>query len=74
MGSRTAQEFSAEDKLLFRIMVGRAAGLIVQTQSVARERQALARVRAQEVRTRRLQEVTAALSQAHSLEQVAHDA
>lgn len=71
MGSRTAQEFSNEDKLLFRVMVGRAAGLIVQAQLVAREREALARVREQEARTRRLQEVTAALSESHSLEQVA---
>jgi PAS domain S-box-containing protein len=71
MGSRTAPEFSDESKLLFRVMVGRATGLIVQAQLALREREALARVRAQEARTRRLQEVTAALSGAHSLEQVA---
>ncbi|WP_375767355.1 PAS domain-containing protein [Archangium gephyra] len=40
MGSRTAFEFSNEDKLLFRAMVGRATGLIVQAQLVARERAA----------------------------------
>jgi PAS domain S-box-containing protein len=71
MGSRTAHEFSNEDKLLFRVMLGRIAGLIVQAQLVVSERKALARVREQEARTRRLQEVTAALSCAHSPEQVA---
>jgi PAS domain S-box-containing protein len=71
MGSRTALEFSNEDKLLFRVMVGRAASLIVQAQLVAREREALARVRAQEARTARLQEVTAALSQALTVKDVA---
>ncbi|WP_309896973.1 PAS domain-containing protein [Archangium sp.] len=40
MGSRTAYEFSQEDKLLFRAMVSRATGLIVQAQLVARERAA----------------------------------
>jgi PAS domain S-box-containing protein len=40
MGSRTAYEFSKEDKLLFRAMVSRATGLIVQAQLVARERAA----------------------------------
>jgi PAS domain S-box-containing protein len=40
MGSRTAFEFSSEDKLLFRAMVTRATGLIVQAQLVARERAA----------------------------------
>ncbi|HYO64496.1 MAG TPA: GAF domain-containing protein [Archangium sp.] len=64
MGSRTTHEFSHEDKLLFRVMVGRAASLIVQAQLVAREREALERVRAQEERAVRLQSVTAALSQA----------
>jgi signal transduction histidine kinase len=78
MGSRTAFEFSNEDKLLFRAMVSRATGLIVQAQLAARERQAreeseraLERVRLQETRTARLQEVTAALSQALTVEQVA---
>jgi PAS domain S-box-containing protein len=71
MGSRTALEFSNEDKLLFRVMVGRAANLIVQAQLVAREREALARLRAQEHRTARLQEVTAALSQALTRKDVA---
>jgi PAS domain S-box-containing protein len=40
MGSRTAYEFSKEDKLLFRAMVSRTTGLIVQAQLVARERAA----------------------------------
>jgi PAS domain S-box-containing protein len=40
MGSRTAFEFSNEDKLLFRVMVSRATGLIVQAQLVMRERRA----------------------------------
>jgi PAS domain S-box-containing protein len=40
MGSRTAFEFSNEDKLLFRAMVSRATGLIIQTQLSARERAA----------------------------------
>ncbi len=40
MGSRTALEFSNEDKLLFRVMVSRATGLIVQAQLVLRERRA----------------------------------
>ncbi|AKJ00920.1 sensory box histidine kinase [Archangium gephyra] len=71
MGSRTAHEFSNEDKLLFRVMVGRAASLIVQAQLVAREREALARVRAQEERAVRLQSVTAALSQALTTTDVA---
>jgi signal transduction histidine kinase len=71
MGSRTAVEFSNEDKLLFRVMVGRAANLIVQAQLVAREREALARIRAQEARAARLQEVTAALSQALTVTDVA---
>ncbi|MFL5351046.1 GAF domain-containing protein [Archangium sp.] len=79
MGSRTAFEFSSEDKLLFRSMVGRATALILQAQSAARERQAreqaeraLALLREQESRTGRLQEVTAALSQALTTAQVAH--
>jgi PAS domain S-box-containing protein len=38
MGSRTAHEFSSEDKLLFRAMVSRATALIVQAQLAARER------------------------------------
>ena len=38
MGSRTAFEFSNEDKLLFRAMVSRATGLIVQAQLAAREK------------------------------------
>jgi PAS domain S-box-containing protein len=71
MVSRTAREFSNEDKLLFRVMVGRAANLIVQAQLVGREREALARVRAQEERTMRLQAVTAALSQALTTADVA---
>ncbi|OJT20622.1 hypothetical protein BO221_32075 [Archangium sp. Cb G35] len=71
MGSRTAHEFSNEDKLLFRVMVGRAASLIVQAQLVAREREALARVRVQEERAVRLQSVTAALSQALTTTDVA---
>jgi PAS domain S-box-containing protein len=71
MGSRTAHEFSNEDKLLFRVMVGRASSLIVQAQLVAREREALARVRAQEERAVRLQSVTAALSQALTMTDVA---
>ncbi len=78
MGSRTAFEFSNEDKLLFRAMVSRATGLIIQAQLAARERQAreeseraLERVLLQETRTARLQEVTAALSQALTVEQVA---
>ncbi|HEX8823072.1 MAG TPA: PAS domain-containing sensor histidine kinase, partial [Archangium sp.] len=40
MGSRTAYEFSNEDKLLFRAMVSRATGLIIQAQLAARERTA----------------------------------
>ncbi|HEX8434119.1 ATP-binding protein [Archangium sp.] len=40
MGSRTAFEFSNEDKLLFRAMVSRATGLIIQTQLAAGERAA----------------------------------
>ncbi|HEX5745994.1 MAG TPA: PAS domain-containing protein [Archangium sp.] len=40
MGSRTAFEFSHEDKLLFRAMVTRATGLLVQARLVARERAA----------------------------------
>jgi PAS domain S-box-containing protein len=78
MGSRTAFEFSEEDKLLFQSMVGRATFLIVQAQLAARERQAreeaeraLARLREQESRTARLQEVTAALAQALTTAQVA---
>jgi PAS domain S-box-containing protein len=71
MGSRTTHEFSNEDKLLFRVMVGRAASLIVQAQLAAREREALARVRAQEERAVRLQAVTAALSQALTTTDVA---
>jgi PAS domain S-box-containing protein len=78
MGSRTAFEFSGEDTLLFRSMVSRATALIVQAQLVARERQAkeeaeraLALLREQESRTARLQEVTAALSQALTSAQVA---
>jgi len=38
MGSRTAFEFSSEDKLLFRAMVSRATALLVQAQLAARER------------------------------------
>jgi signal transduction histidine kinase len=38
MGSCTAYEFSDEDKLLFRSMLSRATGLIVQAQLAARER------------------------------------
>jgi PAS domain S-box-containing protein len=79
MGSRTAFEFSNEDKLLFRSMVGRATALILQAQLAGRERQtreqaerALERLRAQESRTARLQEVTASLSQALTTAQVAH--
>jgi PAS domain S-box-containing protein len=34
MGSRTAYDFSEEDKLLFRTMAGRATGLLVQSQLV----------------------------------------
>ncbi|HEX8819308.1 MAG TPA: GAF domain-containing protein [Archangium sp.] len=78
MGSRTAFEFSNEDKLLFRAMVIRVTGFLVQAQLVTRERQAreasermLERVRAQEARTARLQEVTAALSRALTTDQVA---
>ncbi|WPB79370.1 PAS domain-containing protein [Archangium violaceum] len=40
MGSRTAFEFSNEDKLLFRAMVTRATGLLVQARLVASERAA----------------------------------
>ncbi|WNG34475.1 PAS domain-containing protein [Archangium violaceum] len=40
MGSRTAFEFSNEDKLLFRAMVSRATGLIVQASLAASERAA----------------------------------
>jgi signal transduction histidine kinase len=40
MGSCTAFEFSNEDKLLFRAMVSRATGLIIQTQLAASERAA----------------------------------
>ncbi len=40
MGSRTAFEFSSEDKLLFRAMVSRVTALIVQAQLAARERAA----------------------------------
>jgi PAS domain S-box-containing protein len=78
MGSRTAFEFSHEDRLLFQGMVSRATALILQAQLAARERQAreraeraLERLRAQESRTARLQEVTAALSQALTTSQVA---
>jgi signal transduction histidine kinase len=45
MGSRTAFEFSKEDKLLFRAMVSRATGLIVQAQLVARLRRQEERMR-----------------------------
>jgi PAS domain S-box-containing protein len=79
MGSRTAFDFSNEDKLLFGAMVSRATALILQAQLAARERQAreqaertLERLREQESRTARLQEVTAALSQALTTSQVAH--
>ncbi|AKJ08113.1 sensory box histidine kinase [Archangium gephyra] len=79
MGSRTAFDFSNEDKLLFGSMVSRATALILQAQLAARERQAreqteqaLERLRAQESRTARLQEVTAALSEALTTSQVAH--
>ncbi|WP_395834264.1 GAF domain-containing protein [Archangium violaceum] len=79
MGSRTVFEFTQEDMLLFRAMVGRATVLILQAQLAARERQAreqaeraLARLREQESRTTRLQEVTAALSQALTSTEVAH--
>ncbi len=78
MGSRKAFEFSNEDKLLFRAMVSRLTGLHVQAQLVTRERlareeseRALERVRAQEARTARLQEVTAALARALTTDQVA---
>ncbi|PTL79444.1 ATP-binding protein [Vitiosangium sp. GDMCC 1.1324] len=37
MGSTTAFEFSNEDKLLFRAMVGRATALLVQTRLAARD-------------------------------------
>ncbi|HYO66865.1 MAG TPA: PAS domain-containing protein [Archangium sp.] len=40
MGSRTAFEFSQEDKLLFGAMVTRATGLLVQARLAARERAA----------------------------------
>ncbi|MFL5356849.1 PAS domain-containing protein, partial [Archangium sp.] len=40
MGSRTAYEFSNEDKLLFRAMVSRVTGLIMQAWLAARERTA----------------------------------
>ncbi|WP_239014458.1 sensor histidine kinase [Archangium violaceum] len=40
MGSTTAFEFSNEDKLLFRAMVGRATALLVQTRLATREREA----------------------------------
>ncbi|QRN99658.1 PAS domain-containing protein [Archangium violaceum] len=40
MGSRTAFEFSHEDKLLFRAMVSRTTALVVQTQLAASERAA----------------------------------
>lgn len=40
MGSRTAFEFSSEDKLLFRVMVSRATSVIVQARLAARERAA----------------------------------
>jgi PAS domain S-box-containing protein len=46
MGSRTAFEFSSEDKLLFRAMVTRATGLLVQARLVARERAAREEVQA----------------------------
>ncbi|MGZ3457815.1 MAG: GAF domain-containing protein, partial [Archangium sp.] len=79
MGSRTAFAFSKEDKLLFRGLVSRATVLITQAQLAASERQAreqaeraLVRLREQESRTARLQEVTAALSQALTTAQVAH--
>ena len=42
MGSRTAFEFSNEDKLLFRAMVSRATGLILQAWLTAREHAARA--------------------------------
>jgi signal transduction histidine kinase/putative methionine-R-sulfoxide reductase with GAF domain len=78
MGSRSAFEFSSEDKLLFQSMVSRATTLIFQAQLAARERQAreqveraLAKLGEQESRTARLQEVTAALSQALTTQQVA---
>ncbi|WP_257449254.1 GAF domain-containing sensor histidine kinase [Archangium lipolyticum] len=40
MGSRTAFEFSNEDKLLFRAMVSRTTALVVQTQLATSERAA----------------------------------
>jgi PAS domain S-box-containing protein len=42
MGSRTAFEFSSEDKLLFRAMVSRATGLIVQARLAAEQAETLA--------------------------------
>lgn len=45
MGSRSAADFSDEDKLLFRTMASRAAALITQAQLLARER--AARIEAQ---------------------------
>ncbi|XHF15178.1 GAF domain-containing protein [Archangium gephyra] len=79
MGSRTAFDFSNEDKLLFGAMVSRATALILQAQLAAGERRArehaertLERLREQESRTARLQEVTASLSQALTTAQVAH--
>lgn len=59
IGSRTAADFSADDRQLFRAMAQRATSLIAQAQLVARERsaraqaeQTLALLRDQEERTR----------------------
>ncbi|MDC0712334.1 PAS domain-containing protein [Stigmatella sp. ncwal1] len=47
MGSRTAFEFSNEDKLLFRAMVSRATGLLIQAWLTDREQAARAEAEAQ---------------------------
>jgi PAS domain S-box-containing protein len=48
MGSRTAYEFSNEDKLLFRAMGSRVTSILVQARLAAREREAREQLKARE--------------------------
>ncbi|WP_075009226.1 PAS domain S-box protein [Stigmatella aurantiaca] len=64
MGSRTSQEFSSEDLLLFRTMAARTTSMLARAQAHAREQQAraeaeqsLARLRASEERRKRWEEI-----------------
>ncbi len=54
MGSRTAYDFSDEDKLLFRTMGDRATAIIVQGQLLEREREAQNKLAAQRALTESL--------------------